>query len=144
VEKHGTARQTADDNKIRGMHFACWITKATDTHSEYAILLQHRNNGYANAPQCYAYCAFPLLSFMLAGIISPEIISVETRHISCSSAPLDGEERHMMHLAANQSLKHAARQFGSYDPPIDLIQITECGPGKHFFFLFQHSSRHSP
>jgi hypothetical protein len=28
-----------DDNKIRRMRFACWITKATDTHSEYVILI---------------------------------------------------------------------------------------------------------
>jgi hypothetical protein len=38
VEKYGTARQATDDNKIRRMRFACWITKATDTHSEYVIL----------------------------------------------------------------------------------------------------------
>jgi len=24
---------------IRRMHFACWITKATNTHSEYVILI---------------------------------------------------------------------------------------------------------
>jgi len=136
VEKYGTARQTADDSKIRSMHYACWITKATDTHSEYAILLQHGNNGYANAPQCYVCSAFSLLlSVTLPGIISPEIISVETGHISRSSALLAGEERHTMHLAPNQSLKHAARQFGLYDPPTDFIQITECGPDKHFFFI---------
>jgi len=39
VEKYGTARQTADDNVTRRMPFACWITKATDTHSEYVIFL---------------------------------------------------------------------------------------------------------
>jgi hypothetical protein len=39
VEKHGTAEQTTDDNIIRRMRFACWITKATDTHSEYVILI---------------------------------------------------------------------------------------------------------
>jgi hypothetical protein len=39
VEKYGTARQTTDDNIIRRMRFACWITKATDTHSEYVILI---------------------------------------------------------------------------------------------------------
>jgi hypothetical protein len=50
VKKYGTARHTTDDNIIRRMHFAYWITKATDTHSEYAI---HGNNGYANAPQYY-------------------------------------------------------------------------------------------
>jgi len=33
---------------------ACWITKATDTHSEYVIL---RNNGCMQAPQCYKYTA---------------------------------------------------------------------------------------
>jgi hypothetical protein len=39
VEKYGTARQATDDNIIRRMRFACWITKATDTHSEYVILI---------------------------------------------------------------------------------------------------------
>jgi hypothetical protein len=28
-----------DDNIIRRMRFSCWITKATDTHSEYVILI---------------------------------------------------------------------------------------------------------
>jgi hypothetical protein len=39
VEKHGTARQATDDNIIRRMRFTCWITKATDTHLEYLILI---------------------------------------------------------------------------------------------------------
>jgi hypothetical protein len=39
VYKYGTARQAADDNIIRRMRFACWITKATDTHSEYLIVI---------------------------------------------------------------------------------------------------------
>jgi hypothetical protein len=39
VEKCGTARQATDDNITRRMRFACWITKATDTHSEYVILI---------------------------------------------------------------------------------------------------------
>jgi hypothetical protein len=38
VEKFGTARQATDDNIIQRMRFTCWITKATDTHSEYVIL----------------------------------------------------------------------------------------------------------
>jgi hypothetical protein len=36
-EKYGRARQATDDNTIRRMRFACWIIKATDTHSESAI-----------------------------------------------------------------------------------------------------------
>jgi hypothetical protein len=51
VQKHGTAGQETDDNIIRRMRVACWITKATKTHSE--LLLFHGKNGYANAPQCY-------------------------------------------------------------------------------------------
>jgi hypothetical protein len=39
VEKYGTARQATDDNIIRRMRFACWITKATDTHSEYLVFI---------------------------------------------------------------------------------------------------------
>jgi hypothetical protein len=39
MEKYGTARQATDDNIIRRMRFACWITKATDTHSQYVILI---------------------------------------------------------------------------------------------------------
>jgi hypothetical protein len=39
VEKYGTARQVTDNNIIRRMRFACWVTKATDTNSEYVILI---------------------------------------------------------------------------------------------------------
>ena len=39
MEKYGTARQATHDNIIRRMRIACWITKATDTHSEYVILI---------------------------------------------------------------------------------------------------------
>jgi hypothetical protein len=39
MEKYGRAREVTDDNIKRRMRAACWITKATDTHSEYAILI---------------------------------------------------------------------------------------------------------
>jgi hypothetical protein len=38
VEKYGIARQTTDHNVIRRMRIACWIPKATDTHSEYVLI----------------------------------------------------------------------------------------------------------
>jgi hypothetical protein len=38
MEKYSTSRQPTDDNIIRRMRVARRITKATDTHSEYAIL----------------------------------------------------------------------------------------------------------
>ena len=39
VEKCGRARQTTDDDIMWRIRFACWRTKATNTHSEYVILL---------------------------------------------------------------------------------------------------------
>jgi len=49
VQKYGKARQTTDDNIIRSRRFACWINKATDTHSECVIPMAFRsNNGFAN------------------------------------------------------------------------------------------------
>ena len=42
------------------MRIACWIPKATNTHSEYVIFF-HCNNGYTNAPQCNVILTLPLL-----------------------------------------------------------------------------------
>jgi hypothetical protein len=39
VEKYDKVRQATDENIIQRMRFACWITKATDIHSEYVILI---------------------------------------------------------------------------------------------------------
>ena len=39
VEKYGTARQSTDDHIIGSIRFACWTSKARDTHSEYVILI---------------------------------------------------------------------------------------------------------
>jgi hypothetical protein len=38
VEKYGWAWEATDDI-IRRIHFQCWITKATATHSEYVIIV---------------------------------------------------------------------------------------------------------
>jgi hypothetical protein len=38
VEKYGRTTQATDDDIIRHMRIACWITKATDTQWEYVIL----------------------------------------------------------------------------------------------------------
>ena len=44
------------------MHFACWIPKATNTHSEYVTLICffQRINDYKNAPECYVIHTLPL------------------------------------------------------------------------------------
>jgi len=54
VEKYCRARQAADENVMWRMRFACWITKAKDTHSEYVILIvfqwQHQLSERASMP----------------------------------------------------------------------------------------------
>jgi hypothetical protein len=37
VEVHARVRQATEENKMRGMRFACWIPKVTNIHSEYVI-----------------------------------------------------------------------------------------------------------
>jgi hypothetical protein len=39
VEKYDRTRRATDENIIWRMRIACWITKATDTHWEYAIVI---------------------------------------------------------------------------------------------------------
>jgi hypothetical protein len=55
-------------NQKTHTHFACWVTKATDTSSEYVLLLLlfHGNSGYANARQCYVYMYTACLVDMLS------------------------------------------------------------------------------
>ena len=50
MEKYVTDRQTTDDNMAHGI--AGWMTKATDTHSAYVMLIAFpRQNGCANPRQ---------------------------------------------------------------------------------------------
>jgi hypothetical protein len=56
----------------RRMCIACWIPKATDTHSEYVILLSHCNNGCTKAPQYYSPRTLPVLFSKFTEIQSPK------------------------------------------------------------------------
>jgi len=38
-EKYGRPKHATDENVTQRMRFICWVTKATDTHSEYVILI---------------------------------------------------------------------------------------------------------
>ena len=38
MEKYVGAREATDDNTTQRMRLACWVTKATDTHSQCLIL----------------------------------------------------------------------------------------------------------
>ena len=62
MEKYRRAKQATDEYIIRRMPFACWITKATHTHSMLHLLLFHGNNGFANAPHTYLIVSVYYLS----------------------------------------------------------------------------------
>jgi hypothetical protein len=46
VEKYGRAGEATNGSIQRSMRFACWITKATDTHSEYVIFVASPRQKY--------------------------------------------------------------------------------------------------
>ena len=65
MEKYGTVRQATDDNMIRLMRFECWITKATDTQSEYVVRI-------AFPPQQWLHGSASMLRYTyIASIVNP-------------------------------------------------------------------------
>jgi hypothetical protein len=62
VGKYGRARQATHDNIIRRMRIACWITKATDTHSEYVIFiaLPRQKKWHLSVNEAGNHCTFLL------------------------------------------------------------------------------------
>jgi hypothetical protein len=54
MEKYGTARQATDNNITR--RIACWIPKATNTHSEYVIFLAFSLKQWLS--ECASYVTF--------------------------------------------------------------------------------------
>jgi len=53
VEKYYRSRHATDDTIIRRTHFACWMTKAKNTHSEYVI---HYSKSKEFYPQATSTC----------------------------------------------------------------------------------------
>jgi hypothetical protein len=73
VAIYSRGRQATDNNTKRRMRFACWITKATNTRSEYVILLFHCSNDFAKAPRCYLIRSLSLLCVLIRGTIATEL-----------------------------------------------------------------------
>jgi hypothetical protein len=66
VEKYDTAGQATDDNIIRRMRFACWITKVTDAHSECVILIAFsRQQWLLECPSMLRYTYIASFVFLL-------------------------------------------------------------------------------
>jgi hypothetical protein len=92
IEEYGRVGQATDDNITRRMPSAFWIIKATDTHSEYVLLIVFcGKNGYANATlsrymftACLAYKC--ILNFILW--YSLHVFSRDTCKISAFREPV--------------------------------------------------------
>jgi hypothetical protein len=62
-----TVEPNGPQMKLRRMRIAWWIPKATNTISEYVILIDFPlNSVFTNAPQCYVErtCILPVLFFL--------------------------------------------------------------------------------
>jgi hypothetical protein len=74
VEKYGRTGQATDDNIMRRMRFACCVTKATDTHSDYVTLIAFARQQWLHqhaSMLAYTYVAcLVLFSFLLFIIAS--------------------------------------------------------------------------
>jgi hypothetical protein len=64
VEKYGRTRETKNDNTIRGMRYACWISTTTNTDSEFAKFIAFLRKKWLRerSPMLrYTYTAYCLL-----------------------------------------------------------------------------------
>jgi len=56
---------------VRRMHFACWIPKGTNTHSECVIRIALYGNGVCtNASQCHVIGTLSLLFFFFVAVVN--------------------------------------------------------------------------
>ena len=68
-KKYDRARQATDDDIIRRMRFACWITEVTDTHSEYVILIPCLRQKWLRESSWILRCS--TLPFLFETILDP-------------------------------------------------------------------------
>jgi hypothetical protein len=62
-----TDRQTTDDNIILRIHLACWIIKATETHSEYVILIAFPQQQWLHECLSIQRCTYIVLLLLSSG-----------------------------------------------------------------------------
>jgi hypothetical protein len=112
VEKYGTAGQATDDNIIRRMRTACWVTKATYTHSEYAILTSFPRQQWlrerALMLRLYGHCVslFSVVMFYLAYTV----LNAELQEVIHFGKPFDA----IVHMFGVLRLIPSQRLFCSF------------------------------
>ena len=72
--------------KIMRMCIACWIIKATDTHSEYMIIIASCNNDCTNAPQYNVIRTMPV--FAVSQLLHDIYWNSNEEFVVCPSGPV--------------------------------------------------------
>ena len=78
VDRHGRARQATEYNKIQRMRFACWITRATDTNSEYIILTAFPRQQWWTCLNVTVICTLYVLLGSQKGIVQIRFLCIFT------------------------------------------------------------------
>ena len=72
IVERGRAQMT-----VWRIRIACWITKATNTHSEYVTLIAlNSNNGYTNASQRYVLRTLPVFLCLSFSILTHSLPAI--------------------------------------------------------------------
>jgi hypothetical protein len=106
--------------KVWRMHFACWITRATDTYSMLHLLLFHCNSGYTNECQCYVIRTY--LPVLL--LFTPYHIAVRSRVSICAGAPCCRRVAIMRFKVAHESPGGIVRLAATFVKYVWAIKIT--------------------
>ena len=89
------------------MRIACWIPKATDTHSEYVIRIHFPcNNGWRNVPQCYVTRTVPVSIDSIQACTNQYTHSVPMLLYIDVSLPVEGIHKFSGNIAQFMPLKH--------------------------------------
>jgi len=82
--------QTKDDNIMRSMRIACWITEATDTHLEYVRLIAFPRHQWLRKRALILRCAYVVLRAIIRkklwvfhNTISRIVFVIVTRLVCC-------------------------------------------------------------
>jgi hypothetical protein len=109
VEKYGRAGQATDGSVVGCMHFACWMNWATDTHSEYVILIAfqwqqwlHECASVLRHTYVASFVMSPMLSNLEAKLTNSQtagwtVKSLGTQQYSANCILINGHYFHEIH-----------------------------------------------
>ena len=108
MEKYCRAGQATDESIIRHMRIACWIPKATNTHSEYVILIaftlrQWMKDGASVLRHTYIAC---IVKFIASVIYPGTIIYNKPTRCSSGSIVFINNYKYAVHVSDALCVRH--------------------------------------